>query len=112
MLSERHQPVVALHQEQVWRGRAATFSRVKLRRLIASSLYSLGLDLASTGAALRSEADRLTGEAADLRRRAHAAAAAEARARAEAQARAEAARTAADGSLYAPGVKSKLVNIP
>ena len=69
---ERHQPVVALHREEVWRGRAATVSRSRLSRVIGAALYSLGLDLATTSRALRAEASRLEQEAAALRRQASA----------------------------------------
>lgn len=79
-LTERHGPVVALHHEEVWRGRAATASRVRLRYLIDSALYSLGLDLATAVQALGREAFRLEQEAAALRRSASALAEAEARA--------------------------------
>ena len=47
-LTERHRPVVALHTEAVWKGRAATSSRMRLHRVIGAALYSLGLDLATT----------------------------------------------------------------
>lgn len=80
-LTERHEPVVALHHAEVWRGRAATASRTRLHRVIGAALYSLGFDLATTSRALRSEASRLEQEAAALRRRARAIAQAEARAR-------------------------------
>ena len=86
-VTERHQPVVALHQEEVWRGRAATVSRTRLRRVIGAALYSVGLDLAATSQALRGEASRLEQEAAALRRQASALAAAEARAAASPEAR-------------------------
>lgn len=76
---ERHQPVVALHREDVWMGRAASASRAKLLRVIDAALYSLGLDLATASRALRSEAGRLEHEAAALRSRGRAAAEAEAR---------------------------------
>ena len=76
---ERHQPVVALHREDVWLGRAASASRAKLLRVIGAALYSLGLDLATASRALRSEAGRLEHEAAALRSRGRAAAEAEAR---------------------------------
>ncbi|MCE2512780.1 MAG: hypothetical protein J4F50_09565 [Acidimicrobiia bacterium] len=79
-LTGRHEPVVALHHAEVWRGRAATASRTRLRRVIGAALYSLGFDLATTSRELRSEASRLEQEAAALRRRARALAAAEARA--------------------------------
>lgn len=79
-LTERHQPVADLHHEEVWRGRAATASRTRLRRFIGSALYSLGLDLATVSLALRSEASRLEQEADVLRRRARSLAEAEARA--------------------------------
>ena len=77
---ERHQPVVALHREEVWMGRAASASRAMLQRVIGAALYSLGLDLATASQALRSEAGRLEQEAAALRSRGRAAAEAEARA--------------------------------
>ena len=79
-LTDRHEPVVALHHAEVWRGRAATASRTRLRHVIGAALYSLGFDLATTSRALRSEASRLEHEAAALRRRACALAEAEARA--------------------------------
>ncbi len=71
--------MLALHHEEVWRGRAATASRTKLRHVIGSALYSLGLDLATAIRALRSEASSLEQEATDLRRRARALAQVEAR---------------------------------
>lgn len=71
-LTDRHEPVVALHHAEVWRGRAATASRARLRQVIGAALYSLGFDLATTSQALRSEASRLEQEAAELRRRARA----------------------------------------
>ena len=80
VLAERHRPVVSLHHEEVWRGRAATASRHKLRRVIGAALYSLALDLATTSRALRDEASRLEQEAAGMRARARALADAEARA--------------------------------
>lgn len=78
-VTERHLPVVALHREEVWMGRAASASRAKLQRVIGAALYSLGLDLANASRALRSEASRLEQEAAALRCRGRALAAAEAR---------------------------------
>lgn len=78
-LTERHQPVVVLHREEIWMGRAASASRTKLRLVIGAALYSLGLDLATTCHALRSEALRLEREAAVLRSRGQQAAEAEAR---------------------------------
>ena len=80
VLAERHQPVAALHHEEVWRGRAATASRTRLRLVIGAALYSLGADLAAASRGLRSEASELEQEAAALRRRASALAEAEARA--------------------------------
>ena len=80
VLVERHRPVAALHHEGVWRGRAATASRHQLCRVIGAALYSLALDLATAGRALRGEASRLEQEAAGLRARARALADAEARA--------------------------------
>ena len=80
VLAERHQPVAALHREEVWRGRAATASRHKLCRVIGAALYSLALDLATASRALRGEAFRLEQEAAGLRAKARALADAEARA--------------------------------
>ena len=71
-LTDRHEPVVALHHAEVWRGRAATASRTRLRRVIGAALYSLGFDLATTSRTLRSEASKLEQEAAALRRRARA----------------------------------------
>lgn len=71
-LTDRHEPVVALHHAEVWRGRAATASRTRLRHVIGAALYCLGFDLATTSRALRSEASRLEQEAAALRRQAHA----------------------------------------
>ena len=79
-VTERHEPVVALHREEVWRGRAATASRARIRRVIGAALYSVGLDLAATSGALRNEASRLEQEAAALQRQASTLAAAEARA--------------------------------
>ena len=81
-LTERHQPVVTLHTEDVWRGRAATASRTRLRRVIGAALNSFGLDLATTARALRDEGSRLEQEAAALRRKARVLAEAEAEARA------------------------------
>ena len=78
-LAERHRPVVALHREEVWRGRAATTSRTRLHRVIGAALYSLGLDLATASRALRSEASRLEQDAAALRNRARTLAETEAR---------------------------------
>ncbi len=72
--------MTALHHEEVWRGRAATASRTRLRHVIGAALYSLGLDLATTSRGLRSEAFELEQEAAALRRRASVLAEAEARA--------------------------------
>ena len=37
-VTERHRPVVALHREEVWMGRAASASRVKLHRVIGAAL--------------------------------------------------------------------------
>ena len=71
-LTGRHEPVAALHHAEIWRGRAATASRTRLRHVIGAALYSLGFDLATTSQALRSEASRLEQEAAALRRRARA----------------------------------------
>ena len=71
-LTDRHEPVVALHHAEVWRGRAATASRTRLRHVIGAALYCLGFDLATTSRALRSEASRLEQEATALRRQAHA----------------------------------------
>lgn len=81
VLIDRHRPVAALHHEEVWRGRAATVSRTKLRRVIGVALYSLGFDLATASVALRNEASKLEGEAASLRSRARSLAEAEARER-------------------------------
>lgn len=97
-LAERHRPVIVLHHEEVWRGRAATASRTRLHDVIGASLYSLSGGLAAISRALRSEAAELEQEAAALRRRARALAAAEARA---AAARA---RTAAAHARAAAGV--------
>lgn len=80
VLAERHRPVAALHHEEVWRGRAATASRIKLCRVIGAALYSLALDLATASRALRGEASRLEQEAARLRSRARTLADDEARA--------------------------------
>ena len=92
-VTERHEPVVALHCEEVWRGRAATASRTRMRRVIGAALYSVGLDLAATSSALRGEASRLEQEAAALQRQASALAAAEAAAEARAESSPEAARS-------------------
>ena len=78
-LVERHRPVVALHREEVWRGRAATASRARLHRVIGATLYSLGLDLATASRTLRSEASGLEQDAAALRRQARTLAETEAR---------------------------------
>ena len=86
-LVERHHPVAALHRDEVWRGRAATISRQRLRRVISTGLYYLGVDLATTSRALRGEAGHLDQQAASLRRRA------DVQARAEADSAAEAARS-------------------
>ena len=80
VLAERHRPVTVLHHEEVWRGRAATASRTRLRHVIGAALYSLGVDLATASRGLRGEASELLQEAAALRRRATALAEAEARA--------------------------------
>lgn len=71
-VTERHRPVMALHREEIWMGRAASASRAKLQRVIGAALYSLGLDLATTSRALRGEASRLEQEAAVLRRQSRA----------------------------------------
>ena len=71
-MTERHRPVMVLHREEVWMGRAASASRAKLQRVIGAALYSLGLDLATTSRALRGEASRLEQEAAALRRQSRA----------------------------------------
>lgn len=71
-VTERHRPVMALHREEIWRGRAASASRARLQRVIGAALYSLGLDLATTSRALRGEASRLEQEAAALRRQSRA----------------------------------------
>ena len=76
----------ALHHVEVWRGRAASASRTRLRHVIGAALYSLGFDLATASRALHSEASRLEQEAAALRSRARALAEAEARAAAMARA--------------------------
>ena len=67
-VTERHRPVMTLHREEIWRGRAASASRARLQRVIGAALYSLALDLATTSRALRGEASRLEREAAALRR--------------------------------------------
>lgn len=85
-LTGRHQPVVALHNEDVWKGRAASASRHKLRRVIGMGLYYLGVDLAATSHALQGQAAELDREASALRLQAQAADAAEERAAAAAQA--------------------------
>lgn len=92
VVADRPRPVVAMHHDGVWKGRAATASRARLHRVIGATLYSLSRDLATTVRALLDEASRLDTEAAALQRRAQIQAAAEARARAEAdaQSRAEA----------------------
>ena len=77
---DRHQPVLALHLEEIWMGRAARASRAKLQHVIGAALYSLGRDLAITSRALRGEAGSLEQEAAALRRRGRALDEAEARA--------------------------------
>ena len=69
-LAERHRPVLELHHDKVWRGRAATASRQHLQRVTGMSLYYLGLDLAATSRALLNEAESLSHEAAALRRQA------------------------------------------
>ena len=94
-MTERHQPVVALHNEDVWKGRAASASRQKLRRVIGMGLYYLGIDLAATSRALQGQAAELDREAAALRRQAQIQAEAEARAAAKAQAAAGAEGAAA-----------------
>ena len=94
-LTERHQPVLALHNEEVWKGRAASASRQKLRRVIGMGLYCLGVDLAATSRALQGRAADLDREAAALRRQAHVRAEAEARTTAQAQTAAKGKRAAA-----------------
>ena len=89
-MAERHRPVVALHTDSVWKGRAASARRQKLRRVIGAGLYYLGHDLATTSRALHGQAAELDLEAAALRRQARALAEAESRAAAEALAEAEA----------------------
>ncbi|MCY4068232.1 MAG: hypothetical protein OXE79_03860 [Acidimicrobiaceae bacterium] len=69
-LVERHEPVVDLHRVEVWRGRAASASRTRLRHVIGRALYSLQSDLATISRALRSEAASLEQQAATLRRQA------------------------------------------
>ena len=80
-LTERCQPVLELHNEAVWQGRAATASRERLRRTAGSSLHFLSLDIAATSRALLEEASMLAREAAVLRRRARSAEAAASAAR-------------------------------
>ncbi len=98
-LVERHRPVSELHSEDVWRGRAALASRMRLRRVIGVGLYYLGVDLASTCRALRGEAESLEREASDLRTQAHAAAQAEAAAAVASAARRDASTAAVSGAL-------------
>lgn len=66
-LRERCEPVLALHTEQVWRGRAAEASRERLRRMSGQSLHFLESDLAGISASLHAEAERLDGLAASWR---------------------------------------------
>lgn len=80
-LIERHRPVMELHRETVWDGRAATVSRERLQRVTDVSLRALAVDLAATSRALLGEAAELTREAAAMRHRAHAAETAAARMR-------------------------------
>lgn len=70
VLTERHRPVVELHREEIWKGRAASVSRQHLQRVTGLSLYYLGVDLAATIRALLDEAASLSMEAAVLRNRA------------------------------------------
>ena len=62
---------MALHNEQVWRGRAAEASRERLRRVIARSVHFLESDLAAVSRSLRVEGERLDELAAAWRREAH-----------------------------------------
>ena len=103
-MSERLHPVKALHTDEVWKGRAATFSRVRLHRVIGNAVHHCDNELRTVVQALRSEAVELQQEAAALRRQA----AAEAeRAAAAAQAAAMAAAAAArNDRLSAVGVVS------
>ena len=107
-LTERHQPVVALHNEDVWKGRAALASRQKLRRVIGAGLYYLGIDLATTSRALHGQAVDLDLEAAALRRQGRALAESEARAAAESQAVARAGDGGSAASPKAPPVSARL----
>ena len=72
-LIERHRPVMELHRETVWKGRAATASRERLMRATGVSLQMLVGDIAATRRALHGEAANLTREAVAMRRRALAA---------------------------------------
>ena len=72
-LVERHRPVMELHTETVWKGRAATANREHLMEVTNVSLQMLASDLAATRQALLGEAANLTSEAAAVRRRALAA---------------------------------------
>ncbi len=69
-VTQRHQPVLALHNDTVWQGRAATASREHLARVTGRSLHHLGEDLATTARALHAEAEGLSDQAAALRRQA------------------------------------------
>ena len=73
VLVERHLPVMALHNETVWKGHAASVNRERLRRFTDTPLYMIGRDLEMTVHALLEEAKSLTQRAAVIRQRARAA---------------------------------------
>lgn len=79
-LPQRYEPVLKSHTEEVWRGRSATASRERLRRIVVRSLHSAESDLAGVSRALRAEAERLDEFAAALHREALLVAEAESRA--------------------------------
>ena len=69
-ISQRAQPVFALHNDSVWQGRAADASRAHLQRVTGMSLYYVGQDLATLNRALLVEAETLTLEASAITRQA------------------------------------------
>lgn len=105
VLIGRHEPVIQLHSEAVWMGRAASASRERLRRVMGVSLYLLGQDLAAVTRALLAEADTLNTEAGAVRRRARAAEIAEI---AEAAEAAEIARQHSERSQTAVIAEAKI----
>ncbi|MDE0268463.1 MAG: hypothetical protein OXI96_05435 [Acidimicrobiaceae bacterium] len=55
-ITKRHLPAVELHNEQVWKGQAATVSRERLRQTAGMQLHTLDRDLAATSRAILLEA--------------------------------------------------------